>query len=197
MDIDGDSGDDDQPKPSIPLGLQHLRGRTPKAIAVCGPLTIFIIAGSLCAPLGNRVKHPFDQHAVENWRDEYGQSAMITAIGVGRWHLRRADDTYSSFARDLQKSWKDRASAVGWVSYEILHRIVPLTDALPLNGRRALQVIRDLSETHFEDAAAAGTSQTLHGWLEQWKQLLKVPSFIFLLGHAWCWARIMYARFGL
>ena len=99
--------------------------------------------------------------------------------------------------KECAKNWKDRASAVGWVSYESLHRIIPLEDAFPLNGRRALQVIRDLSGTHFEDAAAAGTSQTLSLWLEQWKQLLKVPSFTFLLGHAWCWARIMYARFGL
>ena len=95
MDIDGDRGDDDQPKPSISQ-------QETKSDCSVRAIDIFIIAGSVCGPLGNRVKHAYDRHAVASWRGEYGTSAMITAIGVGRWGLRRADDTFSAFARDLQ-----------------------------------------------------------------------------------------------
>lgn len=171
--VEGDSGSGSD-KPTVPLGLQHHRGRTPKAIATIGALSLFFIVGSQTGPLATRLVYHGNPQQFNDWFDMHGSGKIIVAVGIGRWHLLGKTDPVPPHTNKLKKMWRCSSDTVGWVSYVLEDFIVPDIGFLNYNNERPEQLWNKFCNIDFIHPFEPGGAKVLCEWIQDWKQKFEV-----------------------
>ena len=171
--VEGDSGSGSD-KPTVPLGLQHHRGRTPKAIATIGALSLFFIVGSQTGPLATRLVYHGNPQQFNDWFDMHGSGKIIVAVGIGRWHLLGKTDPVPPHANKLKKLWRCSSDIVGWVSYVLEDFIVPDIGFVNYNNERPEQLWNKFCNIDFIHPFEPGGAKVLCEWIQDWKQKFEV-----------------------